>query len=129
MADATVTPIKRRKTVGPDMSKGEIITAPGLWASSWKLLQYNPSDLLAKRGQATFEAMLLDDQIVAAVSFKRDAVLSTGWKIESPQDFGDDWPPTEFVRRRLAAVEDGIEQAFRGMLSALPYGHSITEKT
>lgn len=129
MADATVTPIKRRKAAGPDMSKGEVITAPGLWASSWKLLQYNPSDLLAKRGQATFEAMLLDDQIVAAVSFKRDAVLSTGWKIESPQDFGDDWPPTEFVRRRLAAVEDGIEQAFRGMLSALPYGHSITEKT
>jgi SPP1 gp7 family putative phage head morphogenesis protein len=110
-------------------NQGEIITAPGLWASNWKLLNYNPSELIGKRGPDIVGSMLLDDQIMAATSFKREAILSTGWKVESPEGEPDDWPPTLFVRRQLAGVEGGMDEVFRGMLTALSYGHSITEKT
>lgn len=128
MAETAATRAPRRKTADSSAVRGEMISTAGLWASDWRLLQYNPSTLLSRRGIDIFEQMLLDDQILSAISFKREAVMSTGWQIQSPESKPPNWAPTEFVRRRLAAVEDSVEHAMRGMLSCLVYGYSITEK-
>lgn len=95
---------------------------PGGW-----LTPYNPTLLISRRGWRTVEQMRQDDQIKAAMAFKKDAVLSTGWQVTSPEGFPDDWPPTRFVDRELKNVEGTLEDDLREVLTALEYGFSVTE--
>lgn len=104
-----------------------VMSAPGMWAQTWPMLQYNPSHLLGKQGIDLFDRMMLDDQVKAAVAFKTESVLATGWQVISPEDQPPDWEVTAFVRRRLEAIHSSFERSLRNMLSATSYGYSITE--
>lgn len=89
---------------------------------------YNPSELITRRGYTTIDKMRLDEQIKAAMTFKKQAINSSGWEIVSPSDQAQDWEVTEFVRETLSNTTTSLNEVIREMLLALDYGFSITEK-
>lgn len=103
----------------------------GFWTSP-----YNPSDLISRKGMKIFDRMLLDDQVKAAVKFKRHAVTSTGWEVISPESMPEDWEPTKLVKwnfENFQNIDSGqmggtIADVAIDMLSAFSYGFSVTEK-
>lgn len=106
----------------------ETLTATSTWASSWASLNYNPSQLVGRQGLAIFDQMMIDDQIKAALNFKQDAALASGWEVVSPEGEDDSWPVAEFVRRQLEGMNPSLNRVLRDILSAMRYGYSISEK-
>lgn len=89
---------------------------------------YNPSQLVTKRGLHVFDAMRMDDQVKAAMQFKKLAVLAPGWEIQGPEEEGDDWIVKRFVEDQLERMPGTLTQSLLEIMSALDYGYSITEK-
>lgn len=92
-----------------------------------RLSQYNPSVLLSRRGFRVLDEMRRDDQIKAALSFKKHAVLGPGWEVVSPPDEREDWAPTMFVRDQLTDLPGQLATCLLRVLTALDYGYSVTE--
>ena len=115
---------KSRGNLYQEMAKSDPL---GLF-SSVGFTPYNPSVLVSRKGMKVFDDMRKDEQVKAAMGFKKHAVLSSGWEIVSPEGQAADWEVTEFVKWNLAEFfEDTIEEALLGVLTALDYGYSISE--
>jgi phage gp29-like protein len=95
--------------------------------------QYNPSWLVGRRGLRIFEQMVRDDQVKAALAFKKHTILASGWQVSSPEGQPKDWEVTRFVRHTLTRLDEGadpfgtFELDLLEVLSGLDYGFSITE--
>lgn len=95
------------------------------------IAKYNPDDLIGKKGFGIYRKMMLDEQVKAAVQFKRDAITSRAWVFEVDADqLGE-----EEAARRIAICEHILEQmngttidAFNGIMTAMWQGVSYTEK-
>jgi SPP1 gp7 family putative phage head morphogenesis protein len=90
--------------------------------------EYNPSDLVSRKGLTIYDKMRRDDQIKAAMSFKKHSILAGGWDIVSPEMAPEKWKPAELVEKRLKKIEGGFENTLLQLLTALDYGYSITER-
>ncbi|MCD6069613.1 MAG: Glittering 9 [Microvirga sp.] len=110
----------------PDL--GQVARNDPSWLGGWPTMAYNPADLVGRQGIGIFDRMRRDDQVKAAMSFKRDAMLSVGWEVVSPEGQPEDWEVTGFVRRRLEGIEGSLTRSLREMLSAMIYGYSVAEK-
>ncbi len=111
----------------PQMGEIALAEGSGLMDSKW-FSPYNPSELVTRKGLKIFDKMRLDDQIKAAITFKKHAVLVTGWEIISPASQPKDWEVTEFVKWNLEQYfEDTLEEALLGLLTCLDYGYSVSE--
>ncbi|HEV8642063.1 MAG TPA: DUF935 family protein [Methylomirabilota bacterium] len=97
-------------------------------------MPYNPSHLASRRGLRVFDEMRRDDQVKAALAFKKHAILTTGWTVTSPEGQPDEWEPTMFVRWVLNNLDPGevgggtLDNDLYEILSGLDYGFSLTEK-
>lgn len=91
-------------------------------------LPYNPSVLVTRKGLNVFDQMKRDEQVKAALLFKKHAVLASDWEVVSPADQDVDWEVTEFVRSALRALPGGIAAALRSVMLGMDYGYSVTEK-
>lgn len=101
-------------------------------ADPWRIFDtsfpaYNPSEFISTRGYRTVDAMRRDEQIKAAMRYKKHAVLSTGWQITSPEDQPKDWEPTVFVDHALRSLGGTLESKLEECMTAFEYGHSIGE--
>ena len=96
---------------------------PGGWSTP-----YNPSELVGQRGLQVFDKMRKDDQVKAALTFKQHSVTAAGWSIKVPEGQQDDWEPAAFCRTVLENLDGSLERSIDGILSALAYGFSISEK-
>jgi SPP1 gp7 family putative phage head morphogenesis protein len=66
----------------------------------------NPDDdLIGLKGMEVYEKMRRDDQVKAALSFKKSAVLSTGWAIHPASDKKPDVEAADFVTWTLGHFE------------------------
>lgn len=90
--------------------------------------KYNPSDLVTRKGLEIFDQMMNDDQIKAALTFRRHAVIAAGWSVESPDGRPEDWEVTEFVRACFAGMAATVDRVLYNVLSSMAYGYSVTEK-
>lgn len=108
--------------------KEEAIASQRLLELKGVYAQYNPSDLVGRQGLRVFTKMRKDDQIKAALSLKKNAVLAPGWDIKSPEGESEDWEPREFVLWCLSYLDGTFEADLREVMSALDYGFSVTEK-
>ena len=96
--------------------------------------QYNPSWLVGRKGLQIFDQMRRDDQIKAALAFKKHSILATGWTVTSPEGEPEDWEPTAFVRWVLDNLDKGepgggtVDGDLYEIMTALDYGVSVTEK-
>lgn len=113
----------------PRASFGEVGMAdPSRLFPSGSTTPYNPSELVGTQGLRIFDKMRKDDQVKAALAFKRHAVVATGWTIKPPEGKADDWEPVVFLKETLEKVEGSLEKSIMDVLTALTYGYSVTEK-
>jgi len=88
---------------------------------------YNPSILVTNQGMKVIDKMRKDAQVKVALNFKKHAILSTGWCVESPEGMDEDWDVKEFVEEELGSLPGTLDRRLRNILSAIDYGYSITE--
>lgn len=101
---------------------------------------FNPDIIVrAKGGFPTFDNMRQDDQIHAALSVKKCAVLGPGWEVVAPEGMDEDEPEMrekiEFLDSVLNRIGTSFEMSgsdfnydLEEILTALDYGYSISEK-
>lgn len=112
----------------PSAISGEVASADPFRLFPQNITPFNPSILVQRRGLRVFDEMRRDDQVKAALTFKKHAVFAAGWRVDSPEGRPDDWEPTEFIREQLEALEGTFAGVLLEMLSALDYGFSASEK-
>jgi len=110
----------------PTLGEISIVTSPMFSMS--KMPAFNPSGLVSRKGMAIFDQMRVDDQIKAAMSFKKFSILSTGWEIVSPKNQPEDWGVTKFVQKQFEEIEGSFVDSLTEILTALDFGFSVTEK-
>lgn len=94
-------------------------------------LQYNPDDLLVRKGYKIYKQMMTDEQVKAVVRFHRDAVTGRSWYFEDNPLIS----PAENENRRqiLTTVIKKMKGSFKTRLdlvmSSIYNGFSLTEKT
>ncbi len=111
-----------------DLVRGDVFVDPSRLFGGRLSTPYNPSVLVTRKGMNIFDQMKVDEQVKAALLFKKHAVLAAGWEVISPGDQDEDWEVTEFVRDALTAVPGGMNRALRAVMLGMDYGYSITEK-
>lgn len=111
-----------------EVSYADLATATLFGAASGKFLVYNPSELISRRGYQIIDKMRVDEQVKAAMTFKKRTVNASGWAVVSPASQEHDWEVTQFVSDVLSKIPDTFDQAINEMLLALDYGFSATEK-
>ena len=55
--------------------------------------QYNPNELIVRKGISVIDKMKRDEQVKAALAFKKHAVLASGWRIAVPEGMDEDSEP------------------------------------
>lgn len=104
------------------------------WADPWHLIPnnvfmvFNPDILVTRKGMQIYDRMRQDEQVKAALQFKKMAAIGTGWKIDVPADQPDDWDVARFVENQLTAMAGTFEDNLMQIMTALDYGFSVTEK-
>ena len=99
--------------------------------SSILFTQYNPDDLITRKGWDVYKKMMHDEQVKAVVRFHRDAVTGREWSFTDHKSLSD----AENERRRdiLTAMLDKLPGSFKTKLdmvmSSLYNGFSLVEKT
>lgn len=95
---------------------------------------FNPSALVGAKSLKLFDEMRRDDQVKAALAFKKHAVITSGWQVTSPESQKPDWEPTRFARYVLDTLDPleigspTLDGDLLEILSCLDYGFSVTEK-
>ncbi len=111
-----------------DMQRALAFVDPSRLTSSWAITPYNPSYLVTRKGLQIYDAMKRDEQVKAALKFKSDSVLASGWEVVSPGDQDENWEVTRFVRDSLDFIPGGWNLILVNILSAMTYGFSISER-
>jgi len=88
---------------------------------------YNPSKLVTRKGLEIYDEIRRDEQVKIALSFRKHAILSTGWSVESPDGMDPEWEVTKFVSEELSKLPGTFSRRLYRILSAMDYGYSITE--
>lgn len=95
--------------------------------------QYNPDDLIGRKGFGIYKKMMQDEQIKACVKFKRDAITSRDYQfVLDPEEYG---LSKEEADRRIKLSHKYIDKMRGSWMDALNYvmaayynGFSMTEK-
>lgn len=87
----------------------------------------NPDELVGRKGLRIYRQMLADDQVKAALSLKKHAILSTGWDIQPASDSAQDVEVAEFVTHCFTKMDGSLDDDMMEILSGLETGFSITE--
>lgn len=92
------------------------------------LFPWNPDSLSRNNNYAIYDEMVNDDQVKAAISFKKDIVVNSGHQIvcenEEIKDFVTDCLDVEFGAN---GIGNSIDDILRDILSSYEYGFTLTE--
>lgn len=88
----------------------------------------NPSLLVSRKGFRVLHDMRKDDMVKAAMSFKKQCVLVSGYKVEDPEGEAVDNEVTQFVEEVLGKLDGGFRNSMLEVLTAMDFGFSVTEK-
>lgn len=102
------------------------IANPRMWVMG-QMHAFNPSALITRKGMQIFEEMRKDDQVKAALWFKKLAAVSSGWEILSPEEQDENFPPTKFAKKQLSSLVRSIDDIIVEMLTSLDFGFSVSE--
>jgi len=104
---------------------GDSLILPGMFTD------YNPDDLMTRKGYTIYKKMMTDEQVKAVIRFHRDAVTGREWSFEDHPKLSDS------ENKKRAEVLEGILQKMPGsfktrldmIMSSLYNGFSLVEKT
>ena len=88
---------------------------------------FNPDDLVGKKGLEIYSKMRTDDQIKAVLTMKKFARLTTPWEIISASQDRIDIEKANFIKDNLDLMEGTFEDCLMNILTALDFGFSISE--
>jgi phage gp29-like protein len=90
----------------------------------WVTTVAEPDEVLKKAGvtRAALRALTGDDDITAALDTRREALLSTEWRLEEQPDTPEE--PMAFIMEQF---RPHAERFLRACMEALPYGYSVQE--
>jgi len=90
---------------------------------------YNPDKYVRKKGSVeVYKGMMCDEQVKAVIVMKMKAILSSGYEIQGQED-GKDKEIVDFINYCLKdGIENNFNKSLEGILSAMVYGFSISEK-
>jgi len=95
---------------------------------------YNPDDLLTNKGATIYKRMLRDDQVKAAVHFKKNAIISRDWyfDLDYDEETGEADPEqqkmADLFTEIIAQIKGAWSDTVTAFLSAINNGFSICEK-
>lgn len=89
---------------------------------------FNPDLLVRTKGLNVYDQMRLDDEVKAALTLKKQAVISPGWDIEPSSEDPRDVEIAEFVEDTLNRIDGTVENMLMQVMTALDYGYSVVEK-
>lgn len=96
-----------------------------------RMRQYNPDELVGKKGLQIYDQMRKDEQVKAALTAVNYAVLATGYTIEPPELEAEDDPmgeeATEFVKWNLAEMRGHFDSKILNLMEARIYGYVVGE--
>ena len=116
---------------GETVQSGDIAYASDQLVLSSSFMQYNPDDLLTRKGYKVYKTMMTDEQVKAVVRFHRDSVTGREWSFADNELLSD----TENANRRkvLTSIIHKMRGSFKSRLdmvmSSIQNGFSLTEKT
>lgn len=118
------------KKVNPGRIKtplGEVSTVEGNYVTSkfpFAINNYNPDDLVGKKGLKVYNTVRKDAQVKAALSIKKLAVLSSGWEI-----FSGDETIRNFINDNFLYLDNcNFDKCLFEILTAVDFGFSVTER-
>lgn len=119
-----------KKTAAPQQS-GSVITYSSLYGMN-DLSRYNPDDLIGRQGFQIYKRMMKDEQIKAAVRFRRDSTTSRDWAFiyDEESDLSDDEKllRIKIMTRALLACDGSLKKYLDGVMSSIQHGFSVSEK-
>ena len=71
--------------------------------------------------------MRRDEQIKAAIAFKKHAILAAGWDIVSPKGVDEEWEPRKFVEWNFDNLDGSMSNRILDMLLSVEFGFSVGE--
>ena len=128
-----------RKLFKPSEPEKKLPTGDMAWSESSAIYnptdftKYNPDSLIGVKGFAIYKRMMRDEQVKAAVKFKRDAITSRDFTFElDHEQYGIS---EEEAKRRIDLSYTTIDNmngswmdALNGVMSGMQNGFSMTEK-
>jgi len=126
-----VTPLTGKQSEKPKLNtitslESVYTVGPSAW---WRM---NPDQLVKQKGLKVYAQMRFDDQVKAATTFKRDAIVSRGWTLS--YDDASALSPEEQAKR-IDLMEDIIDaypgsftDAINSVALGRDFGFSLVEK-
>ncbi len=126
---AFADPYDRREPAMPPLRELAWADPSRLFPGGYQV-PYNPSALVSRKGLRLFDTMMQDDQVKAAMVFKSQAVMASGWELVGPEGEadGEDDERVQFVQWVLDHLDETFEDDLDQILTAQRYGFSVTEK-
>lgn len=107
----------------------EIVTASSRIFRAWGFDEYNPDDLVQKKGLHTYSEMRKDSQIKSIQQTKIKARLSTDYEIKAGDpDNALSVEMAEFVDYNLLNIKETFKVKLADIMTARDYGYSLSEK-
>lgn len=111
--------------------EGEVALARSSMYSGAHWPQYNPDELMSRKGYGIYQKMMRDDQVKVVVKFRRNAVTGRKWSFElDTEDLSD-----KEIEFRIGLFEEIIRRmrgSFKkkmdGIMSSMQFGFSLSEK-
>jgi phage gp29-like protein len=114
---------RRKKRKGP--IKRELAAAQAALEYMWA--NYNPDDLVTRKGLEIYDEMMKDAQVKACISAKINARLASGWEVQPASLGKKDIAIRDFVEQQLLQMEGSFDDDLADILEAIAKGYSITE--
>ena len=109
----------------------DIAYAENALLTSFDYVDYNPDDLIGRKGYKVYQTMMTDEQVKAVVRFRRDSITGRTWGFEDNSSLSD----AENAKRKevLTAILKKVDGSFKtkldAMMSSLTCGFSMVEKS
>lgn len=92
------------------------------------MVDFNPDDLVGKKGLEIYRKMMMDDQVKAVLTMKKFSRLMTNWEIQPASTDEVDVEIADFVKDNIDNLPGTFEDNLLNILTGLEYGFSITEE-
>ena len=107
---------------------GETAYADPWWYRAPRTRIINQNRVIRQKGFQAYMDMREDDQVKAALKFKKLTVTSSGWQVEKPEEIKGEDVYTNLVKECFDNMPGRFDDALQQMMTALDFGVSYTEK-
>ncbi|HFD31311.1 MAG TPA: DUF935 family protein [Gammaproteobacteria bacterium] len=122
---------KKHKEVAPPQSS-EVLSHSLIYSMS-DFRRYNPDDLIGRKGVLIYKRMMTDEQVKAALRFRRNSVTARGWafKFDDSETLSDEEMELriDVLTKALTSMKGSFRSALNGIMSSMHNGFSLSEKT